>query len=1236
MIRSRYRALNTIMSLASGFTGILDKFPGAVAAYSTRKLTASQPNILPADHGDGAAAAYSLRKVKASYSGNCIDVRRSSDNTTSSIGFSGNELDTTALEAFVNASGNAYISDFRVIGDPPVDQEDMGETGGTGAGGQSIADVSDAYKFTQDGSTGIHRAGNPTNANIVGGDISISFEYYLPSGQTSNRILFITNDAGDAQVDLTTTDAWTTYSTTFSGIAGDQFWFYSAIIGQGLSFTGNGSDHFYLKNIVVTQTDADGFVTKWYDQSGNENDATQGTDNDQPQIVDAGSTILENGKPAIQFDGVNELVASGFSGSSIQDSYFVMNYQDDSVAMWMYDLYTNSADRYSPFVRNGESANPISSYGTPSYYVNSSAVTITTRTEAYNEFSNSKGQILRVDEGADTNTWQDISFGLWYPTYGYNGNAQEIIIFNSDQSDNRQDIEWNINNHYNIYTDSWDKQSAMQVRRAIDNETTNIGFVGKDLDTTALETFATESSPVLDDYTGAAAAYSLRKVRTAYTGSAIKVRRSSDNALQDIGFDANGDLDSTSLTTFVNSGEVFTNPDITSATGWTLGSSTTYNASTEAFDLVSENGLTVRQGKNVSGHTFAITIVLDSVTSGGIKIYAGGTQSAVISTAGTHTLNIVGGSSNDFFGINPNGTVTCSISSFSAIDTTADGAVTTWYDQSVPTETYDSDFSAGVDGFSATNQSNNTVTRLASVTDDYSTTVENVLQFEAATAGTNITQQLRNNLGLTIGGTYKVSFKMLIDSENETLVKAGLYDGAGSTPEDIVFGGKLTETGRWTTFTDVPITQENQRLFFAGLDSSDNFSFDSTVGDKFYIADVSVDEVNDATQTTADNQPLVVSGGTPVTENGKAAVEFDGSDDYFDTNLGTLTESSVFMLFRKTVNGSNGVFGGSGNRCLGYVRETSRHRIFYINWGAENITDSRTPPFTELVSFFRSETATTVDLFRDGVNKASLTSLGNTVINPTNLIGKLGGLNSYYFEGLMQELIFFDSADQSSNRTGIEGNIGRYYNIDGFRDVFVSKWYDQSGNFNHAENSTESEQPLVVSGGTLVTETNGLPAISWESNDLALFRIPWNSTSSQSWFGVFNPLNDSYIAISEIPAGGNRDWVVQNGSVSTGLQGFDNNPDLYINSDLQSPTTRDDLHTAFSTQGNVLASTIDLNINTWDDGSQWYFFGNGGGVSNLFNYSGRVQEWIVFESDQSTNREDIENNINKHFKIYEE
>jgi hypothetical protein len=54
---------------------------------------------------------------------------------------------------------------------------------------------------------------------------------------------------------------------------------------------------------------------------------------------------------------------------------------------------------------------------------------------------------------------------------------------------------------------------------------------------------------LLDTYPNAAAAYSLRRLRIAYTGSAIRVRRASDNTEQDIGFVSNA-LDTSALTTF--------------------------------------------------------------------------------------------------------------------------------------------------------------------------------------------------------------------------------------------------------------------------------------------------------------------------------------------------------------------------------------------------------------------------------------------------------------------------------------------------------------------------------------------------------------------------------------------------------------------------------------------------------------------------------------------------------------
>jgi hypothetical protein len=61
---------------------------------------------------------------------------------------------------------------------------------------------------------------------------------------------------------------------------------------------------------------------------------------------------------------------------------------------------------------------------------------------------------------------------------------------------------------------------------------------------------APQFTGLLDTYSGAEAAYSLRLLRSAYTGSAIRVRRASDNTEQDIGFDANGDFNTSALTTF--------------------------------------------------------------------------------------------------------------------------------------------------------------------------------------------------------------------------------------------------------------------------------------------------------------------------------------------------------------------------------------------------------------------------------------------------------------------------------------------------------------------------------------------------------------------------------------------------------------------------------------------------------------------------------------------------------------
>jgi hypothetical protein len=64
-----------------------------------------------------------------------------------------------------------------------------------------------------------------------------------------------------------------------------------------------------------------GFVTIWYDQSGNGSNATQTTAGAQPRIVNNGVLDIANGKPAIRFNGSNTF----FSGVSLPLSQLTLS-----------------------------------------------------------------------------------------------------------------------------------------------------------------------------------------------------------------------------------------------------------------------------------------------------------------------------------------------------------------------------------------------------------------------------------------------------------------------------------------------------------------------------------------------------------------------------------------------------------------------------------------------------------------------------------------------------------------------------------------------------------------------------------------------------------------------------------------------------------------------------------------------------------------------------------------------
>lgn len=198
------------------------------------------------------------------------------------------------------------------------------------------------------------------------------------------------------------------------------------------------------------------FVVTWYDQSGSGNHATQSTASSQPLIVDSGSVVYDNEKVAIEFDGVDdELVSTSlsvdFSNSTlisvhnlpldtrgtILGANSTVVYEDFAFARWDFNylrLFEGTSPTFlSSF--NDRSGQNLAFFA-----------------------SNNSGSFLFVDGSADgTNPGSQLSANITDLTISsdnynsYSGIMQNLIIYNSDQSSNREAIETNINNFYEIY-----------------------------------------------------------------------------------------------------------------------------------------------------------------------------------------------------------------------------------------------------------------------------------------------------------------------------------------------------------------------------------------------------------------------------------------------------------------------------------------------------------------------------------------------------------------------------------------------------------------------------------------------------------------------------------------------------------------------------------------------------------------------------------------------------------------
>jgi len=199
----------------------------------------------------------------------------------------------------------------------------------------------------------------------------------------------------------------------------------------------------------------DGFVTTWYDQSGNSRDASNTTAANQPKIVSSGSLILSDlSKPTVQYDASNDLLSLASDVTLTSDKSILFVAQADSTQV------------YSDILGDTDtSTQHILIYGSKVRYKPGTGVNVSGTGE--NRGSNKLWSLI-VDSSNElfikrnatsygTSTDGAVANDFIFSCIGSNltvnnpDNITEVIIYQTDKSSQLSDMETNINDFYSIY-----------------------------------------------------------------------------------------------------------------------------------------------------------------------------------------------------------------------------------------------------------------------------------------------------------------------------------------------------------------------------------------------------------------------------------------------------------------------------------------------------------------------------------------------------------------------------------------------------------------------------------------------------------------------------------------------------------------------------------------------------------------------------------------------------------------
>ena len=771
---------------------------------------------------------------------------------------------------------------------------------------------------------------------------------------------------------------------------------------------------------------------------------------------------------------------------------------------------------------------------------------------------------------------------------------------------------------------------SIRVRRNYDDAEKDIGFSGKDLDTTALETFVNGKEIDGDDTPDVA--YSLRKVISGYEGSAVRVRRDYDDTEKDIGFDENGDLDTTALETFVNNIPITQTPDLA-------------HSLRKVVSAYGGNCIRVRRSSDNAEQDIGFDDVNLDISA--LETFVGAGNDGFVTTwydQSGNGENIT----------NPTTTLQPQIVSSGSV-ITENGKPALQFDGTdfLFKDNMSVGFSKDIHAFIVARQNNTSREAFYELTDN-STTNRVGLLFSY---GSNdyVARMMDSGGGYSkdisvTGSADQHQFTHLM-GDTHTLRIDGTQVGTNTSTATTRTANDLI-VGRLRSSTTFILNGTMQEVIFYNSDQTVNQVAIENSQDSYWISggngyvtnwyDQSGDE-NNAVQTTTTLQPQIVSSGSVIVKNNKPTIQYDGVDDILTSvnNLGITGNSDrfAFIITQSDTDNTGYTFGGgtaaSGKSWSLGIQNTARVHHWgnanYYLWINSDYRSANPSQFT--IESVNSRNALRKDGTELGAKNLPLVNIGAAPIS----IGKASTFGAPSLKGSISEIVIYGT-DQTANRIVIETNQSNYWiNDTGTTgEGFVTTWYDQSGNGENITNPTTTEQPQIVSSGSVITENNK-PALQFDGGDF-LYKDNMTTTLSKDIhaFTVGRYDNAGNEAFYELTDNSTTNRIGSLFAYTTTLTArmVDSAGDA-VNKDISSSINTNqhqyshlmgDTHTLWIDGTQVGTNTSTATTRTAND----LMLGRLRSSSSYI-LNGTMQEVIFYNSDQTTNRTDIESNQNNYY-----